>query len=255
MAGLDRIWRGAIAVITALLIASTASAQAPANAGKAIERKLLVASFENIFVIGDINVTVQTGKSPSAMASGDKRVLESLKLERVGTTLRVRLQGVINNYKGVPITAPLNVRLTTQDIKDITLSGNGTLTVSEVRQQDLARILVAGNGSVTIGRLVADQFSANINGNGKIALGGGVVRDGRVTIDGAGAFEGVKVQMRKLRLEHIGNGVSTATVEEGTDIFNRGLGNITIGGKGTCFVKEAGSAAINCAKIDTGGKK
>jgi hypothetical protein len=58
-----------------------------------------------------------------------------------------------------------------------------------------------------------------------------------------------------LRLEHIGNGVSTATVEEGTDIFNRGLGNITIGGKGTCFIKEAGGAAINCAKIDTGGKK
>lgn len=259
MAGLDRIWRGAIAVIAALLIGSAAIAQvlveAPAQAGKSIERKLLVGSFENIVVIGDINVTVQTGKSPSASASGDKRVLESLKLERVGTTLRVRLQGIINNYKGVPITAPLNVRLTTQDIKDITLSGNGTLTVSEVRQQDLARVLIAGNGSVTIGRLVADQFSANIDGNGKITLGGGVVRDARMTIDGAGAFDGMKAQMRKLRLEHIGNGVSTATVEEGTDIFNRGLGNITIGGKGTCFIKEAGGAAISCAKIDTGGKK
>lgn len=251
MAGLDRMGRGAIAAIGAALLAGGASAQA----GKPIERKLLVASFENIVVIGDISVSVQTGKAPSAIAGGDKRVLESLKLERVGTTLRVRLQDVVNNDRGVPITSPLRLKLTTQAIRDITLSGNGTLTVSEVKQQNLARLLIAGNGSVSIGRLVADQFTANINGNGKIDLGGGTVRDARVTIDGAGGFEGAKVQTRKLRIEHIGNAISTATVAEGTEIYNRGTGNITIGGKGTCFIKEAGGAAINCAKIDKGGKK
>jgi Putative auto-transporter adhesin, head GIN domain len=251
MAGLDRIWRGAI---TGLILAGLASA-APAQSNRPIERKLLVASFENIVVIGDINVTVLTGKAPSAIASGDKRVLESLKLERVGTTLRVRLQDVVNNSKGIPITVPLSVRLTTQDIKDITLSGNGNLTVSEVKQQDLVRLLLAGNGSVNIARLIADQFSAQINGNGKIELGGGTVREGRVAINGAGGFEGAKAQMRKLRLEHNGNAISTATVEEQTEIFNEGLGNISIGGKGTCFVKKAGAAAINCAKIDSGGKK
>lgn len=222
----------------------------------AIERKLLVASFENIVVIGDIDVTVTTGKAPSAIASGDKRVLESLKLERVGTTLRVRLQDIINNNKGVPITEPLKVVLTTRAIKDITVSGNGKLAITNVQQQNLVRMLLAGNGSVTIGSLIADQFTATINGNGKIDIGGGTVRDARVTIDGAGGFEGAKVKMRKLRLEHIGNAISTATVEEGTDIYNRGSGNISIGGKGTCFIKEAGGAAINCAKIDTGsGKK
>jgi len=251
MAGLGRIWRGTIGVLSVVALAGAASAQA----NRPIERKLLVGSFENIVVIGDMTVTVTTGKSPSAIANGDKRVLESLKLERVGTTLRLRLQDIINNEKGIPITAPLNVRLTTQEIKDITLSGNGKLNVSEVKQQDLARLLIAGNGSVTIGRLIADQFSAQIDGNGKIDLGGGMVRDARVTIDGAGGFEGAKVATRKLRLEHIGNAISTATVAEQTEIFNDGTGNITIGGKGTCFIKKAGSAAINCAKIDTGGKK
>jgi hypothetical protein len=245
--------RGAIGKIgaAALLAGVTFGAQ-PAMA---VERKLLVASFENIQVIGDINVTVQTGKSPSALASGDKRVLESLKLERVGMTLRVRLQDIVNNNKGVPITLPLKLTLTTQAIKDITLSGNGTLNISEVKQQNGARMLIAGNGSVSIGRLIADQFTANINGNGKIDIGGGVTRDARVTIDGAGSFDGAKVKMRKLRLEHIGNAISTATVEEGTDIYNRGSGNITIGGKGTCFIKQAGAAAISCAKIDTGSSK
>jgi hypothetical protein len=251
MAGLGRIWRCTIGVVTLGLLAGGVAAQI----NRPVERKLLVGSFENIQVIGDMAVSITTGKAPSAMASGDKRVLESLKLERVGTTLRVRLQDIINNNKGVPITAPLRVTLTTQAIKDITLSGNGTLAVSEVRQQNLVRMLVAGNGSVSIGRLVADQFTANINGNGRIELGGGSVRDGRVTIDGSGGFEGAKAPMRNLRLEHIGNAVSTATVSEDSEIFNRGSGNITIGGKGKCFIKQAGAAAINCARVESGGGK
>lgn len=252
MAGLGRMGRSAIGVLTAgFLLSGTAVGQS----NRPIERRLLVGSFENIQLIGDINVDVQTGKSPSAIASGDKRVLESLRLERVGTTLRVRLQDIINNEKGVPITAPLKLVLGTQAIKDMTVSGNGALKVSEVKTPNAARMLIAGNGSVSIGKLAADQFTADINGNGKITIGSGTTRDARVTIDGAGTFDGASLKMRKLRLEHIGNAISTATVDEGTEIYNRGTGNITIGGKGTCFIKQAGGAAINCAKIDKGSGK
>jgi Putative auto-transporter adhesin, head GIN domain len=252
MAGLGRMGRSASGILAILLLFGSA-AQAQVN--KAIERKLLVGSFENIVVIGDISVTIVTGKAPSAFASGDKRMLESLKLERVGTTLRVRLQDIVNNDRGAPITAPMRVTLTTQEIKDVTLSGNGTVTISEVKQANLVRMLLAGNGTINIGKLVTDQYSAAINGNGKIELGAGTVRDAKVIIEGAGVFQGEKVRTRKLRLEHVGNAISTATVEEGTDIYNRGSGNITIGGKGTCFLKQAGAASINCAKLDTGSSK
>lgn len=249
MARLGRMGRGAFSFLTALLLFSVS---ANGQNGKAVQRKLLVASFENIVVIGDITVTITAGKSPSAIASGDKRMLESLKLERVGTTLRVRLQDVVNNNRGVPITAPFHVNLTTQDIKDVTLSGNGTLYISEIDQSNLARMLIIGNGSIKVGNLIADQFSATINGNGRIEFGGGKVRDARVTLEGAGEFDGQKVQIRKLRLEHIGNATSVATVDEAADIFNRGSGNITIGGKGSCFLKQAGAASITCTNIDTG---
>lgn len=238
---------GRIGMLVLLAIAGSSPAQAA-------ERKLLVASFENIQIVGDISVTVQTGKPPSAIASGDKRMIDALKLERVGTTLRVRLQDIVNN-KGGPITRPLQVTLTTQAIRDGAVSGNGTLKISEVKQQNGSKMIVAGNGVILIGRLITDQLSVTINGNGRIDIGGGVTRDARVTIDGAGSFGGDKVAMRRLRLEHIGNAVSTATVAEGTDIYNRGSGNITIGGKGTCFIKQAGAATINCAKADRGPDK
>jgi hypothetical protein len=98
--------------------------------------------------------------------------------------------------------------------------------------------------AIAVGKLTTDQYNAAINGNGKIELGGGSVRDAKVTIEGAGVYESEKVRTRKLRLEHVGNAISTATVEEGTDIYNRGSGNITIGGKGTCFMK-AGRVCVD----------
>ena len=236
---------GISCVLLALAITS------PANA---VERKLLVASFENIFVIGDIDVIVETGKPGSAKAGGDRRVLDSLKLERTGTTLRIRVLDLLNNDKRKPITEPLRVTLTTPVLQNVVLSGNGMVSINAIKQPDAAKILISGNGKVTVGNVTSDQFTADINGNGQMEIGGGLVRDARVTIIGAGEYRGAKLQVRKLRLEHNGNATSSATVAEGTDIYNRGSGNITIGGKGTCFIKLAGRAAINCAKIDGEGK-
>ncbi len=252
MAGLGRMGRGAIGRLGVLLALLCASLTAPS--ARAVERKLLVASFENIVVVGDIDVVVQTGKPVSAKASGDRRVLDSLKLERTGTTLRIRVLDLLNNDKRTPVTEPLRVTLTTPIIQNIVLSGNGVVTVNAIKQPDAAKILISGNGKVTVGNVTADQFTADINGNGQIDLGGGSVRDARVTIIGAGEYRGAKLQARKLRLEHNGNATSAATVAEGTDIYNRGSGNIDIGGGGTCFIKLAGRATINCSKIDGEGK-
>ncbi len=233
------------AVTLALVVVS------PAHA---VERKLLVSSFENIIVIGDIDVTVVTGKPVSAKASGDKRVLDSLKLERTGTTLRIRVRDLLNDDKSKPITEPLRITLTTPAVQNVVLSGNGQISVSAVKQPDAAKIAIAGSGKIAIGNVTVDRLTVDIDGNGQVDIGGGAVRDGRVTVIGAGEFRGAPLAMRKLRIEHDGNARSAATVAEGTEIFNRGAGNIAIGGKGTCFIKLAGRAVINCAKID-GEKK
>lgn len=252
MAWLGRMGRGTLSglilaacLIAALNIATPVSAE---------ERKMLVASFDTIQVFGDINVEVVTGKAPSARVTADKRVLDALKLERVGMTLRVRLQGALNDAKGTPMTRPVLVQLTTQAIKGMVVAGNGTLKISNIDQPDAVNMLVAGNGSIAVDKIAADKISANIEGNGKIAVGGGMVRTGQITLDGAGQFDAPALKMRVIRLEHSGNGVSNVLASEKTDIFNRGTGSITVGGTGSCFIRQAGSAAINCARIEKGSR-
>ena len=82
MAWLGGMGRGKIGGLSSVLCVTTALAAAgPASAE---ERKMLVGSFEDIQVFGDINVEILTGKSPTARATGDKHVIDGLKLERSG---------------------------------------------------------------------------------------------------------------------------------------------------------------------------
>ena len=146
MAWLGGMGRGKIGGLSSVLCVTTALAAAgPASAE---ERKMLVGSFEDIQVFGDINVEILTGKSPTARAIGDKRVL-----------------------------------------------------------------------------------------------------------DGAGQFDAPYVKMRTLRLEHNGNATSNVQAMEEADIFNRGSGKITVGGSGSCFIKQAGSAVINYTRIEKGSRQ
>ena len=62
-------------------------------------------------------------------------------------------------------------------------------------------------------------------------------------------------KMRTLRLEHNGNAISNVQAMEEANIFNRGSGNITVGGSGSCFIKQAGNAAINCSRVEKGSRK
>ena len=170
-------------------------------------------------------------------------------------TLRVRLQGALNDAKGAPMTGPITVQLTTQGIKSIAIAGNGRLKISNVAQSDAVRMLVAGNGSIAVEKLITDKFSASIAGNGRIDIKSGNVRNGRVLLDGAGRFDAPNVKMRTLRLEHNGNAISNVQAMEEANIFNRGSGNITVGGSGSCFIKQAGNAAINCTRVEKGSRK
>ena len=116
-------------------------------------------------------------------------------------------------------------------------------------------MLVAGNGSITVEKLITDKLSASIAGNGRIDIKSGNVRNGRVLLDGAGRFDAPNVKMRTLRLEHNGNAISNVQAMEEANIFNRGSGNITVGGSGSCFIKQAGNAAINCSRVEKGSRK
>lgn len=248
MVGMGRIWRGEAVNMTIRMFIVTAMLAYFQQTANATERKFLMGSFQDIVIDGDMHVNIITGKSPSAKASGDRRMLDSLKLVRVGKTMTVRIHDIINNEKGVPISEPLIITLTNREVRNITVRGNAKLSVSEINQPYGSTIRMNGGGEINVGKMEVDNLAITLFGNGKLNIASGAADDSRVEIRGAAEFMATGLKSRVLRLTHDGNATTKITVAEKSDIFNDGSGSITIGGTGLCFIRKAGMAAIDCQR-------
>ncbi len=234
-------------IAAAALCATIGGAPAPAA-----EKRLLVGSFDDIVIDGDIRVILQTNKPVSARATGDKRQLDYVRLERTGTTLRVRLQEAPGSDRAKPMSEPLVITLANRHLHRAVLRGNAKLDVDTMASSDGAGVLISGSGIVNVGRVTADRFEVQIIGNGQLSIGSGTVREGKVHIDGNGIYTAPDMSFRKLALTQYGNGKSSASIVEMAEITNNGSGSISIGGKGNCFIRQAGAAQITCPKIMDG---
>lgn len=218
------------------------------NGAAAAERKLLMAGFKDIVIENDIAVELTIGKSPKAVVSGDKRDLPRVVLQRRGDVLIVQLRSRAADARTRPMTQPLVLKLQNYDLENVTIRGNGRLDTTSLSNSNRARILIQGSGLLNIGTLKADQLVATIVGNGQAKVASGDVRDGLIEIQGGAIVDTGDLLFRDLAVTHQGNGETRATVKNAARITNNGRGRISISGSANCFVKQAGSATIDCPK-------
>ncbi len=220
-----------------------------ANAAEANDRKLLISSFEDIVVEGNILVNIITDKPPSAIVSGDRSTIDSLYLRQSGNVLTL-LQKPDNNSGNNKNSAPLSINITNRAVRNIIVRGNGQVQINDMRQSGNARIRILGNGQVKIQTMAVGTLDVSISGNGVVALLSGTVGDARVSIDGSGSYLAPQLQNRNLVLTQNGGAETKANVLDHADIINDGAGMITITGKGKCSVKRKGTGVISCTRFD-----
>lgn len=231
-----------------LAITTLAALCLSAPQANAAERKLLMSGFKDIVIENDIAVELIVGKSPRAVAIGDRRELPRVLLERRGKALVIKLRRTNINSRRRPVEQPLVVRLQNYDLENVTIRGNGTLTTNILSSNNTARVLISGSGALNVGKLESNRLIATIIGNGNISFADGKVRDGLIEIQGGAIVDAGGVIFDDLDITHQGNGETIATVKRAANISNNGRGRISITGSANCFIKQAGSAVIDCPK-------
>ncbi len=229
--------QAALLLALAFLLPQTAHAE---------KRKLLVGSFQDVTIYGDMQVDIVTGKPPSAYATGDRRILDLLRLERESEHLIIRVQQPPQDDNRTRVTQPLVIYLGTRQLRNISIAGNARLHVTNIKRDGISRFIVDGGGSVDIDTLNTDQLDIAMAGSGRIKIGKGSLRETSLRIQGAGSYDAPNLLTRKFKLEQNGNATVNVQAEENATISNTGAGNITIGGNAECFIRKAGSAIITC---------
>jgi hypothetical protein len=212
---------------------------------QAKERKILISSFKDIVVEGDVIVNIETGKSVGAVASGDKDSIESLRISQSSDQLKLTKKPS-GNSSG-PSALPLTLTISNRAVRNITIRGNGAVHVNSLRQTGNSSIKIYGSGQVSIDNMSSNIMDVAISGSGRLAIGGGTVRDARVSIDGSGSYMAEALNHKILSLSQNSGSEAVASVSDSATISNNGAGTVNILGKGKCIIARTGTGTVNCA--------
>lgn len=225
-------------LLTTVLLAFPGTAEAK-------ERKLSGYSFEAIQIIGNVNVTIQTGKSPSSVAEADtRRALDRISVRKAGNELIVSVRPAINKTGRFSSEPPIVLRLTTYELSKILHRGSGNVVVDKMEERN-SSIRIGGFGSVTVDDIETDRLEISMNGGGELTIGG-KARTAKVALLGSSRLDANALTVDDLDLTHRGPANTQISVEKRAEISNSGSGFIQIGGRPECLVRTAGVAEIIC---------
>jgi hypothetical protein len=227
-----------------LAVTAITAAATPASAA---ERRYSVVDFDRVQVDGPYRVTLVSGTSSSARATGSQAALDRVSVEVQGRTLRIRA----NRSAWTPSSArvdggPVTVELTTRDLAAASVNGSGTLHIDRAKGLKVD-LVVTGSGRLSVGRVDVDNLSLGLVGSGRMILAGRA-RQLRASVQGSGDLEAdaLTAEDAVLLSETAGrvafSAARTAKVRAG------GMGEVEIGGKASCDVVARGGP-VRCGQV------
>ena len=217
----------------------------------AADRTFTVTNFDRVRVDGPFDVRLTVGQGGArASASGDARVLDSLSVDVQGTTLIVRRSPNGWGEQGKPAGPAPIVTIAAPALRGATVIGGGKLTVAGRLQADRLDFQVTGAGAIDARGIDADDLSANLIGNGGIALSGKAAR-ARLISNGSGLIAASPLSVGDLTIRLEGSGEVQASARFTADLTSTGLGAITVAGNPKCTARATAGGPISCGAPPT----
>lgn len=224
----------------AALLFLGAIAAAPASAA---ERTFTVTSFDRIRVDGPYRVTLTTGVSPFARATGSLEAVNSVSLDVQGRTLIVR--GNPSSWGGYPgaSSGPVVIAVGTHDLDQAWLNGAGTLAIDRIEglEFDLA---IQGSGSVAIGETQVDQLEIGISGAGSAILAG-TAAEVTAIVRGASSLDASALEAKDVTVGAEGPSTVRIYASNSAEVDARGVAAVEVIGGPACTVRAQGSAIVS----------
>lgn len=212
----------------------------------AADRTFLVGSFTRIRVDGPFAVTVATGKSPGAQATGSANALDGLTVRVDGDTAVVTMgAGNWASDSGRMIVPP-RVTLTTPTLNAAIINAGATLSIDAMKGQKVS-LSVNGSGALNVGDVTADQLDARIVGTGQMTLAGTAQR-AQVVVSGAGSVDATGLMVNDLTARSDGPGRLDLAARYTANITTTGLGPVTVAGSPSCTVRAIAGGPVQCGK-------
>jgi hypothetical protein len=227
--------------LLALAALSIAVAAAPAAAA---ERRFTITDFDRIVVEGPYTVRLDTGRAPSASATGSAQALDAVAIDVEGRTLRVRSnRSAWGGYPGAA-AAPATIALSSHSIRAASVNGAGQLLLGRVGGLRLD-LNVQGTGRIAAPEIAADQLVLGLIGSGRMELAGSA-REIRASVHGWTDLDGAALTSQGLVLITDTAGRVALSAARQATVTAAGIGEVEISGTAACTVHGVSAGQVRC---------
>jgi hypothetical protein len=205
--------------------------------GQTVKENRDVSSFNSLRLSMSADVYVSQGDKQSVVVEADKASMEYIETETNGGTL------VIKNREGHwRNLGPIKVYITMKELKEVDLSGSGSMITETPIQAGDIRIELSGSGNVKISDLKATSISSTITGSGDIVLAGsGNKARLDVEITGSGSFRGEDLAVESADVKITGSGSARVNASEDLESDITGSGSVRYKGNPRVNAHSSGS--------------
>lgn len=202
-----------------------------------------VKNFTGVAAGGPIHVIIKMGSTESLKFEGDAEAISTLVSEVKGNILVIRPKtswtSWAKKYEGKTITA----YVTAKDITSLTMSGNGSITVTGALTSGEFTTTLSGSGSIKA-NINVDKLTGVISGSGNLNITGktDVVQ---ITISGSGHLNGKELATNRLSTRISGSGTVSIKTDGTIKAFISGSGNVYYKGNPTIEKTVIGSGGVS----------
>ncbi len=223
-----------------ILVPLFAFAMVANGQGDNVKQTREVSSFSSISLSVSADIHLKQGTKQEVIVEGDKDVLDVLKTEVQGKTLKIYLdKWSMQSYKKVTIY------ITMRDIDGLTITGSGNITAETPVNTSDIDFTITGSGDIHISELKAEQVKASITGSGTINLAGKqTVSSMDVHISGSGDVNADGLEVKNFDASITGSGDCRITATELLKARVSGSGDIYYKGKPRMDVNITGSGKL-----------
>ncbi len=206
-------------------------------------RTYQVADFTKVDLRGSDDVDVRVGTAFSVRAEGDSKVLDYLKIEKDGDTLKVGRRNRTGFDWG---SKSAKIYVTMPHIVEGAIAGSGDMTIDRAEG---ARFdgESAGSGTVTVATLAVDEAKFAIAGSGGVKAGGSA-RSVKVEIAGSGSVNAKGLKADGADVSIAGSGSVTLAVTGNAKVSIMGSGDVDLGANAKCSISKMGSGDVRCGR-------
>ena len=223
-----------------------AALSAFATPAAAAERRFTVTDFDRVAVEGPYRIRLETGRPPSATASGSAQALDSVAIEVQGRTLRVRPNRSAWTAAPAAAAGPVVITLSAHEIRAASVAGAAQLDLGRVSGLRID-LTLQGAGRLSAREIAADRLNLILIGSGRMELGG-TAGERRAEVRGWADLDAaaLRAQAATLMTDTAGR-VALAAARQAT-VTAAGTGEVEIAGTPACTVTGPAAGQVRCGR-------